>query len=204
MGASVSKAFDAFKVIRRGHNGSVARNRKGIFMSGKSLSRRSTVWALAGLVAISVGPSLQAQQKASESDTQEQNIDTYVNLLREDVEKQKVAITSQLMQLSPEQAATFWPIYNEYAKELSGLGDLRLRAIKEYAANYSSLSDEKATELVKMRFEYEEKLLALKKKYFEQLSKALTLKLAARFFQIENQLLDVIDLQVASNLPVIQ
>ena len=173
-------------------------------MSGKSLSRRSTVCALAGLVAISVGPSLQAQQKASESDTQEQNIDTYVNLLREDVEKQKVAITSQLMQLSPEQAATFWPIYNEYAKELGALGDLRLRAIKEYAANYSSLSDEKATELAKMRFEYEEKLLALKKKYFEKLSKALTLKLAARFFQIENQLLDVIDLQVASNLPIIQ
>jgi len=159
---------------------------------------------LAGLVAISVGPALQAQQKASEGDTQEQNIDTYVNLLREDVQKQKVAITSQLMQLSPEQAAIFWPIYNEYAKELSALGDLRLRAIKEYAANYSSLSDEKATELAKMRFEYEERLLAVKKKYFEKLSKALTLKLAARFFQIENQLLDVIDLQVASNLPVIQ
>jgi ABC-type Zn uptake system ZnuABC Zn-binding protein ZnuA len=159
---------------------------------------------LAGLVAISVGPTLQAQQKASESDTQEQNIDAYVNLLREDVQKQKVAITSQLMELSPEQAAIFWPIYNEYAKELSALGDLRLRAIKEYAANYSSLSDEKVTELAKMRFEYEESLLAVKKKYFEKLSKALTLKLAARFFQIENQLLDVIDLQVASNLPVIQ
>jgi hypothetical protein len=173
-------------------------------MSGKSLSRRSTVCALAGLAAISAGLTLQAQQKASESDTQEQNIDAYVNLLREDVEKQKVAITSQLMQLSPEQAATFWPIYNEYAKELGALGDLRLRAIKEYAANYSSLSDEKATEMAKMRFEYEEKLLALKKRYFEKLSKALTLKLAARFFQIENQLLDVIDLQVASNLPIIQ
>ena len=173
-------------------------------MSGKSLSRRSTVCALAGLVAISARATFGAQERASQSDTREQNIDAYVNLLREDVQKQKVAITSQLMQLSPEQAAIFWPIYNEYAKELSALGDLRLRAIKEYAANYSSLSDEKATELAKMRFEYEERLLAVKKKYFEKLSKALTLKLAARFFQIENQLLDVIDLQVASNLPVIQ
>src|SRR5436853_7631586 len=173
-------------------------------MSGKSWSRRTTVGALAGLVAISVGLILQAQEKAPESDTQEQNVDTYANLLHEDVQKQKVAITSQLMQLSPEQAATFWPIYNEYAKELSALGDLRLRAIKEYAANYSSLSDEKVTELAKMRFEYEDRLLASKKKCFEKLSKALTVKLAARFFQIENQLLDVIDLQVASNLPGIQ
>jgi hypothetical protein len=168
------------------------------------LSRRITLSALAGLFAISAGLTLRAQGKASESDTQEQNIDTYVDLLREDVQKQKVAITSQLMQLSPEQAAAFWPVYNEYAKELSALGDLRVQGIKEYAANYRSLSDEKATELAKMRFEYEQRILALKMKYFQNLSKALTPKLAARFFQIENQLLDVIDLQVASSLPIVQ
>ena len=173
-------------------------------MPSKLLSRNITLWALAGLFAISAGPTLRAQQKPSESDTQEQNVDTYIGLLRQDVQKQKVAIVSQLMDLSPEQAAAFWPVYNEYAKELSALGDLRVQGIKEYAASYNSLSDEKATELAKMRFEYEERLLALKKKYFEKFSKALTPKLAARFFQIENQLLDVIDLQVASSLPVIQ
>jgi hypothetical protein len=156
------------------------------------------------LLAIAGGPSLRAQEKASESDTQEQNIDTYIGLLRQDVQKQKVAIISQLMDLSPEQAAAFWPVYNEYAKELSALADLRVQGIKEYAANYKSLSDEKATELANMRFEYEERLVALKKKYFEKVGKALTPKLAARFFQVENQLLDVVDLQVASSLPVIE
>jgi hypothetical protein len=173
-------------------------------VASKLSFQRITLSALAGLFAISAGITLNAQQKASESDTQEQNIDTYVDLLRQDVQKQKVAIISQLMQLSPEQAAAFWPVYNEYARELSALGDLRFQGIKEYAANYTSLSDEKATELAKMRFEYEERLLALKKKSFGKLSKALNPKLAARFFQIENQLLDVLDLQVASSLPVIQ
>ena len=172
-------------------------------MTRKLLSRKITLGCLVGLFAISARPTLFAQEKPSESDTKEQNIDAYVNLLREDVQKQKVAIVSQLMDLSPEQAATFWPIYNEYAKELSALGDLRVKGIKEYAANYGSLSDEKATDLAKMRFEYEEKLLAIKKKYFEKFSKALTPKLAARFFQIENQLLDLIDLQIASSLPVV-
>jgi type II secretory pathway component PulJ len=159
---------------------------------------------LVGLLAISVGSELRAQERVSESDTQERNIDTYIGLLREDIQKQKVAIVSQLMQLSPEQAAAFWPVYNEYSKGLSALGDLRVRGIKEYAANFNSLSDEKATELANMRFDYEEKLLALKKKYFGDLSKAVGPKLAARFFQVENQLLDVVDLQVASSLPVIQ
>jgi type II secretory pathway component PulJ len=159
---------------------------------------------LVGLLAISAGSALRAQERVSESDTQERNIDTYIGLLREDIQKQKVAIVSQLMQLSPEQAAAFWPVYNEYSKGLSALGDLRVRGIKEYAANFNSLSDEKATELANMRFDYEEKLLALKKKYFGDLSKAVGPKLAARFFQVENQLLDVVDLQVASSLPVIQ
>ncbi|HEY7306886.1 MAG TPA: hypothetical protein VH601_22360 [Bryobacteraceae bacterium] len=173
-------------------------------MATELLSRRIALGGLAGLLAIAGGPSLRAQEKASESDTQEQNIDTYIGLLRQDVQKQKVAIISQLMDLSPEQAAAFWPVYNEYAKELSALADLRVQGIKEYAANYKSLSDEKATELANMRFEYEERLVALKKKYFEKVGKALTPKLAARFFQVENQLLDVVDLQVASSLPVIE
>lgn len=173
-------------------------------MTTKLLSRRITLAAFAVFLAIPAGSILSAQQKVSESDTRDQNLDTYADLLRQDVQKQKVAIVSQLMQLSPEQAAAFWPVYNDYAKELRILADLRLRGIKEYAANYGSLSEEKATELANMRFEYEGKLLALKKKYFEKLSKTLTPKLAARFFQIENQLLDILDLQVASSLPIVQ
>jgi hypothetical protein len=173
-------------------------------VSSNFLSRRTTLRAFASLFAISSGRTLRAQEKTAESDTQEENIDTYINLLRQDIQKQKMAIISQLMQLTPEQASTFWPVYNEYSKELTALSDLRVQGIKEYAANYKSLSDEKATELANMRFKYEEGLLALKKKYFEKLSKAVTPKLAARFFQIENQLLDVLDLQVASSLPVIQ
>jgi hypothetical protein len=173
-------------------------------VASQLLLRGITLRALVGLFAISAGFTLRAQDKLSESDTQEQNIDTYVDLLRQDVQKQKVAIVSQLMQLSPDQAAAFWPVYKEYAKELSDLGNLRVQGIKEYAANFRSLSDEKATELAKMRFNYEEKILALKRTYFEKISKALTPKLAARFFQIENQLLDVVDLQVASSLPIIQ
>lgn len=173
-------------------------------MSSIWSSRRITMSAFLVLFAISARHTLPAQEKVLESDTQEQNVDTYIGLLRQDVQKQKVAIISQLMDLSSEQAAAFWPIYNEYAKELSVLGDLRVQGIKEYAANYNSLSDEKATELANMRFQYEEKLLALKKKYFAKFSKALTPKLAARFVQIENQLLDIVDLQVASRLPVVQ
>ncbi len=180
------------------------RSSLGESVASHFLFRKTALVGLIALFAIVTVPSLRAQQKLSEADTQDQNIDTYADLLRQDIQKQKVAITSQLMDLSPEQAAAFWPVYNDYAKELAALGDIRVKGIKEYAANYKSLSDDKAAELANMRFDYEEKLVALKKKYFEKVSKALTPKLAARFFQVENQLLDLIDLQIASSLPVVE
>jgi len=137
-------------------------------------------------------------------DSKAQNIDEYVALLRHDIRTQKVAITSQLMDLTPEQAAVFWPIYKDYSKELDRLGDLRVRGIREYGENYSSMTNDKAAQLAAMRIQFEEKMTALKKSYFGKFSKALNPKLAARFLQIENQLLDILDLQIASSLPIIE
>lgn len=65
---------------------------------------------------ITGGAVAHAQENASLSENQAQNVDAYISLLRSNVQTQKVAITSQLMQLSPEQAAIFWPIYANYAR----------------------------------------------------------------------------------------
>ena len=66
------------------------------------------------------------------------------------------------------------------------------------------MTDEKADELIKRRLAYEEKLLGLKKKYYERIKEALSATLAARFVQVENQLLALVDLQVMASLPVVE
>ena len=100
--------------------------------------------------------------------TQEQNIQAYVDLLRADVKSQKVAVISQMMQFTPAQASVFWPVYTEYDKELTQLGNEKLALIRDYGANYGAITDQKAEELVMKALDLEARRTALKKKYYKR------------------------------------
>jgi hypothetical protein len=147
---------------------------------------------------------LWAQGKPTVSETQEANFKAYVELLRKDLKKDKVSILTEMMELSPEEAAKFWPVYNNYDKELTKLADERIAFIRMYAENYSSLSDEKVTQIANGLLDLESRRIQLRKQYFETMSRSLTPKLAARFLQIESQIEKLVDLQIASNLPIVE
>jgi hypothetical protein len=53
-------------------------------------------------------------------------------------------------------------------------------------------------------FALEAQRAELKKKYFDKMKKTLSPVTAARFFQIENQIQHIIDLQVSASLPTMQ
>jgi hypothetical protein len=144
-----------------------------------------------------------AQQTAKSAD-QESNIQSYIDLMRADVKAEKVQILSVMMQFSPDEASTFWPIYNSYDTDLSKLGDRKLALIKEYADNYDSLTDDKADELVQKHFILVSDRNALLKNCYEQVKSKMGAKTAARFVQIEHQLVTIIDLQIASRLPAVK
>ena len=46
-----------------------------------------------------------------------------------------------MMELTPNEASKFWPVYNDYDKELSRLGDERLALIRIYADNYGAMTE---------------------------------------------------------------
>ena len=90
------------------------------------------------------------------------------------------------------------------------------RAVSEYVKVYTSLwvldlsrrttklTDQKADELANGRLALESQLIDLKKKYYQRFKAALSAKMAAKFLQIENQLLSILDLQIASSLPIVE
>ncbi len=137
-----------------------------------------------------------------EADAKEKNIRQYINLLREDVRQQKAEIMGAVMVLSAADAAKFWPIYTEYDAELTKLNDKRVANIKEYARFYTELTDEKANELIQNAFAYQKERSELLAKTYERVKQALGGVTAARFAQVEHQLLVIIDLQIYSQLPV--
>ena len=138
-----------------------------------------------------------------EADAQKKNIQAYVDLMRRDVKQEKAEIMGAVMVLSAEDAAKFWPIYSEYDAELTKLNDQRVENIKEYARTYDQMTDEKADELVQKSLAYQNQRAELLAKTYDRVKQAVGAVTAARFIQVEHQLLLIIDLQIASSLPVV-
>jgi len=138
-----------------------------------------------------------------EADAQKKNLQAYVDLLRRDVRQQKAEIMGAVMLLSSDEAAKFWPIYSEYDAELTKLNDQRVENIKEYARTYNQMTDEKADELIQKSLAYQKQRAELLAKTYDRVKQAVGAVTAARFAQVEHQLLLIIDLQIASSLPVV-
>jgi hypothetical protein len=152
-----------------------------------------------------------AQEKAqtgqaatsSAEDAKEKNLDAYINLLRSDVRQQKAEIMGAVMVLSAGDAAKFWPIYGEYDAELTKLNDQRVANIKDYADNYDEMTDAKADELIQKSLAFQKERSELLARTYERVKQSVGAITAARFVQVEHQLLLIIDLQIISRLPVV-
>lgn len=106
------------------------------------------------------------------------------------------------MQFDAEDAAKFWPIYRDYDAELKKVNDLRVANILEYSRTYTAMTDEKADELIKNAMAFQKQRDELLGKYYERVKQELGAVTAARFLQVEHQLLMIIDLEITSSLPV--
>lgn len=128
--------------------------------------------------------------------------EAWLEFVRTDLKTQRVAIITEAMQLNSLEAGVFWPVYREYQAELSTLGDEKVRLTKDYLASYETMTDRKADQLAKSSLALEKKRLKLKEKYYNKMKKAISPSTAARFFQVENQLQAVIDMELAMEMPV--
>jgi hypothetical protein len=146
----------------------------------------------------------QGTNPSAGNDTRETNIHAYVELLRSDLRSQKVAIITDIMRFSEDEDAKFWPVYREYETELSAVNDDRIALIKEYAEAYGNITDAIADRLARGALDLEARRNAVKAKYYEKFKTALSAKTAARFLQVENQILLILDLQIAASLPIAQ
>jgi hypothetical protein len=127
-----------------------------------------------------------------------------VELLRSDLRTEKRAMITQAMQMDEATSEKFWPVYQDFETELTKINDQRVTMIKDYAAAYNSMTDEAAKDLIKRGFKLQEQRTSLLKKYVNKMSKATDVKTAARWAQVEHALDSAIDLQIASELPLLQ
>src|SRR5271168_5104865 len=107
-----------------------------------------------------------AAQSASTADAQGNGItDKDIQMLREDLRAQRKDVMAQNMTLTADEATKFWPIFDQYRKEAIKPNDERWAVIKDYAANYDTMTDAQAQEYIRRANAVDEQLLALRMRY---------------------------------------
>lgn len=153
---------------------------------------------LAGLLAVMILAMLAmgAVQAMAQSDNME--------ILREKVRADKKLLVAENMQLTDEEGKAFWPVYDAYQEEKSQLADRRIKVIEDYAANFQSLSDDVAKDLVDRSIGIQKDAVKLMDSYLAKFRKAVGDKKAARYYQIENKIDAVVNFELAAKIPLAQ
>jgi hypothetical protein len=129
--------------------------------------------------------------------------DADIQLLRKDIQSVKEQIITDTMTFNDNESAAFWPVYKRYAAAQHSIAVKRLTIITDYAQNLDRMDDTKARSLTDRMFSIEDETQTLRKEYFPRFEKALGAKRAAKFYQVDNRLSQMINLQLASEVPLI-
>lgn len=82
---------------------------------------------------------------------------------RERIEAQRIAFITQKLRLTPDEAAKFWPVYNEFKDDLKDMRDDMERP------DLMAISDDEATVVIERHFQQEQKRLDMKRTLFAKL-----------------------------------
>ncbi|HEY4979771.1 MAG TPA: hypothetical protein VII25_11440 [Candidatus Acidoferrum sp.] len=147
-------------------------------------------------------PAVHAQAAASKDSQTVTEQD--IKLLRQDLRSNKKQLIAANLTLTDAEATKFWPVYDQYAEEMTKIGDQKYALIKEYAQNFGSLTDAQALSLTNRSLAVDEAVAQLRIKYVPIINKVLPGTKTATFFQIDRRLTTLIDLQVAAQIPLVQ
>ena len=143
-------------------------------------------------------------QSASQSGGQSNGIsDQDIEMLRADLRTQRKQITAQNLNLTADEATKFWPIFDQYRQEAIKPNDERWAVIKEYAANYNTMSDAQAQDYIKRSTAVDQQLLALRMKYVPVFEKVISPTKTALWYQIDRRIDLLINLQLSTAIPMI-
>ena len=149
--------------------------------------------AVAALAALGASVASNAQT-ANTRDQQE--------LLISQIQADKRAVVLSAMDLNEAEVRGFTPLYDEYQGEMKQIATRTSDLINKFAANYGSMTDGAAKEILKDFFAVREDRLALTKKYAKRMERALPPTKVLQWVQIENKLNALLDVEAAAIIPV--
>ena len=153
-------------------------------------------WILATALAFTVA----GARPASAQDP----VDEDIKLFRKDLRSLRKQIIAANLVLSEKEAEQFWPLFERYTQELVARQDRKYALLKEYAQDYLTMTDAEAEQYIRGRASVDQAILQVRLKYFPVFRKVLSGKSTALFFQLDWRLGLIMDLQLASQTPLIE
>jgi hypothetical protein len=115
---------------------------------------------------------------------------------------QRKATVGSNMNLSSDEAAKFWPVYDAYEAKMDKLEDRHVKELKEFAAKYNDLSDADAAKKLDEVIAIQQGRLDVQKEFIPQFRAAIPGVKVTRFFQIDNKIQALIQCDIAQLVPL--
>lgn len=127
-----------------------------------------------------------------------------IEVLRQELRTDRQAVVAKNMQMTDAQATAFWPVYRAYQTEMSGIGDRYVKLLEGYGKTYDTMKDADAEALLKNFLDIQEDRLKVQSDYVSKFKKVLPPTLVTRYYQIENKIDAIINIELAAGIPLVK
>jgi hypothetical protein len=132
-----------------------------------------------------------------------QGVQESLELSREVIDQQKRVIVAGSLPLSEDEADAFWPLFDGFQKEIKKIDGRADRLIASYLAEYATLTDARAREMLDEALRIEEDRARLKRKWVRRMEGVLPPRMLVRYFQLENKLQAMVSADLARQIPLV-
>ena len=150
------------------------------------------------------GPVARAQTAAQKESTTHVISNEDMDLLRKDLRSKRKQLIAANLKLTDTEAAKFWPVYDQYMAELITINDKKFGLIQDYADNWGKLTNEQSLLFTRNWLEMDIATAQLRQKYVPMVAKVLEGGKTATFFQLDRRIAMMMDLQMSSQMPLVQ
>jgi hypothetical protein len=165
------------------------------------VKRLFVVLMMAGVSMVcGAGASAQTSPESNPHVIKNQDLD----LLRKDIRSKKKQLIAANLKLTDTEATKFWPIYDQYTAELIKINDKKFELVQNYADNWGKMTNEQSLSFIRQWLDMDILITQLRQKYVPIVSQVLDGKKSATFFQLDRRMSMMIDLQVSSQMPLVQ
>lgn len=127
-----------------------------------------------------------------------------IDLLRRDIRSQRKQIIAQNLNLTDAEAQRFWPVYDRYTADLIKINDLKYKLIQDYLQSTNQMTDAQVNTWIEQWLRADEDTVSLRKKYLPEFQNVLPAKKVGLYQQLDRRTQLMIDLQLASQIPLIE